>query len=54
MAWCPFATKLEKADTLEATGLNNYAPLLYSADNRFKTRLAQNNRLGSGSKAMPE
>jgi hypothetical protein len=26
----PFATKLERADTLEAIGLNITAPLLYS------------------------
>jgi hypothetical protein len=31
MAWWPFATTPEKADTMEVTGLNNYALPLYSA-----------------------
>ncbi|MHC1730178.1 MAG: hypothetical protein AB9866_29965 [Syntrophobacteraceae bacterium] len=31
MVWRPFATMLEKVDTLEVAGLNNYAPPLYSA-----------------------
>jgi hypothetical protein len=31
MAWWPFATTPEKADTMEVTGLNNYARPLYSA-----------------------
>jgi hypothetical protein len=30
MVWCPFATKLEMADTLEVTDLHTNAPLLYS------------------------
>jgi hypothetical protein len=33
MAWWPFATKPEKVETSEVTGLNNYAPPLYSAVN---------------------
>ncbi|MEO8436283.1 MAG: hypothetical protein ABI596_15380 [Pyrinomonadaceae bacterium] len=32
MVWLLFATPLERADTLEATDLNNYAPPLYSTD----------------------
>jgi len=31
MDWRLFATKLETADTLEVTVLNNHAPPLYSA-----------------------
>jgi hypothetical protein len=30
MAWWPFATMPERADTLEAIGLITFAPLLYS------------------------
>jgi len=39
MDWRLFATKLETADTLEVTALNNYAPPLYSAVSCVKLRL---------------
>ncbi|CAN5573943.1 hypothetical protein BH20ACI3_BH20ACI3_04460 [soil metagenome] len=32
LVWWPFATTLERADTLEATDLHTYAPPLYSTN----------------------
>jgi len=39
MVWWPFATKPERADTLEVIDLHSGAPLLYSTVNR-KTLLS--------------
>jgi hypothetical protein len=38
MVWWPFATPLERADTLEATDLLNYAPPLYSTDRLLRLK----------------
>ena len=47
MVWSPFATTLERADTLEATDLTNYAPPLYSASSAvYLLHLAKTNRGG--------
>ena len=36
MVWWPFATKPERADTLEVTDLHSVAPPLYSTVNEIK------------------